>query len=119
MNPVIGLSLGRIAVGAAAVANPHIAARMFQLDPVSNPQVPYVTRLFGSREIALGLATLLTQGKAQRGLIGIGVLVDGADAATGYLAMQDGTVSRKTAMTLIGPAVGATVSGLVGLLRRR
>ena len=47
------------------------------------------------------------------------IAVDAADAATGYLAMQDGTVSKKTAMTLIGPAVGATVSGLVGLLRRR
>jgi hypothetical protein len=119
MNPVIGLSLGRIAVGAAAVANPQLAARMFQLDPVGSPQVPYVTRLFGSREIALGLATLAARGRSQRGMIGLGVLVDAADAATGYLAMQDGTVSKKTAMTLIGPAVGATVSGLVGLLRRR
>lgn len=118
MNPVIGLSLGRIAVGAAAVANPELAARTFRLDPVSNPQVPYVTRLFGTREIALGVATLVSRGRSQRGLIGIGVLVDAADAATGYLAMQDGTVSRKTAMTLIGPAVGATVSGLIGLLRR-
>ena len=118
MNPVIGLSIGRIAVGAASVANPHIAARMFQLDPVRNPQVPYVTRLFGTREIALGLATLLTRGRAQRTLTGLGVLVDTADAATGYLALRDGTVTRKTAMTLIGPALGATASGVIGLLRR-
>lgn len=118
MNPVIGLSLGRIAVGATALASPELAARMFQLDPVSNPQVPYVARLFGSREIALGLVTLLARGKAQRGLIGLGILVDGADAATGYLAMQDGTVSRKTALTLIAPAVGAMGSGLIGLLKR-
>ena len=118
MNPVIGLSLGRIAVGATALASPELAARMFQLDPVSNPQVPYVARLFGSREIALGLVTLLARGNAQRGLIGLGILVDGADAATGYLAMQDGTVSRKTALTLIAPAVGAMGSGLIGLLKR-
>lgn len=118
MNPVIGLSIGRIAVGATALASPELAARMFQLDPVTNPQVPYVTRLFGSREVALGLVTLLARGKAQRGLIGLGILVDGADAATGYLAMQDGSVSRKTALTLIGPAVGAMGSGLIGLLKR-
>ena len=118
MNPVIGLSLGRIAVGSVALANPVAAARLFQLDPVSNPQVPYVTRLFGSREVALGLVTLLARGKTQRGLIGVGVLVDAADAATGYLAMQDGSVSRKTALTLIGPAVGAAGSGLIGLLKR-
>lgn len=118
MNPVIGLSLGRIAVGAAALANPQAAAKMFQLDPVTNPQVPYVVRLFGSREIAIGAATLVARGKTQRALIGLGILVDGADAATGYLAMQDGSVSRKTAMTLIGPAVGAVGSGVIGLLKR-
>ncbi len=118
MNPVIGLSLGRIAVGSVALANPEAAARLFQLDPVSNPQVPYVTRLFGSREVALGLVTLLASGRSQRALIGVGILVDGADAATGYLAMQSGAVSRKTAMTLIGPAAGAMASGVLGLLRR-
>jgi hypothetical protein len=118
MNPVIGLSLGRIAVGTAAIANPQAAARIFQLDPVTNPQVPYVTRLFGSREIALGVATLIARGKTQRAMIGLGILVDAADAGTGYLAMQDGSVSRKTAMTLIAPAVGAVGSGLIGLLKR-
>ena len=118
MNPVIGLSLGRIAVGSVALANPEAAARLLQLDPVSNPQVPYVTRLFGSREVALGLVTLLARGKAQRGVIGLGVVVDSADAATGYLALQDGSASRKTALTLIGPAIGAAGAGLIGLLRR-
>ena len=52
---------------------------------MTNPQVPYVTRLFGSREIALGAATLLARGKAQRGLVLAGILVDAADAATGDL----------------------------------
>jgi len=118
MNPVIGLSLGRVAVGAVAVADPERAARVFQLDPVSNPQLPYLTRLFGIREIALGLATLMSSGKSRKGMIGIGILVDAADGATGYLAMQDGTVSRKTAMTLIAPAVGAVGSGLLALVKR-
>jgi hypothetical protein len=118
MNPVIGLSFGRIALGTAALVNPQAAAKLLQLDPVTNPQVSYVVRLFGSREIALGVVTLLTRGKAQRGVIGLGVLVDGADAATGYLAMKDGTVSRKTAMTLVGPAVGAMASGALGLFKR-
>jgi hypothetical protein len=118
MNPVIGLSIGRIAVGAAALVNPQLGARMFQLDPVSNPQLPYLTRLFGSREVALGIVTLLVRGKrAQRGVIGLGILVDAADATAGYLAMQDGSVSRKAAMAVIGPAVGAVASGAVGLVR--
>jgi hypothetical protein len=118
MNPVIGLSLGRIAVGAAALANPDASAKLFRLDPTTNPQVPYLMRLFGSREVALGLVTLLARGKAQRGVIGVGVLVDAADAATGYLAMQDGSVNRKTAMALVVPALGATASGVLALFRR-
>lgn len=118
MNPVIGLSLGRIAVGAAAVANPELAARTFQLDPVSNRQLPYVLRLFGAREIALGLVTLFAGGKTRRGVIAVGVAVDAADATTAYLAMQDGSVSKKTAYTLLAPAVGAVASGLLALVKR-
>ncbi|MFC7494083.1 MULTISPECIES: DUF4267 domain-containing protein [unclassified Nocardioides] len=118
MNPVIGLSIGRIAVGATALANPEFAARTFQLDTASNPQVAYMTRLFGSREVALGVVTLLVRGrKAQRGLIGVGILVDAADAATGYLGMQEGVVTRKAAMGVIAPALGAVASGVVGFVR--
>lgn len=118
MNPVIGLSFGRVAIGTVALANPDLATKLFRLDPATNPQLPYLTRLFGSREIALGLITLLARGKTQRNVVLAGILVDAADAATGYLAMQEGTVSKKTALTLIAPAVGAVGSGISGLFRR-
>lgn len=118
MNPVFGLSIGRIAVGAVAVANPELAAKTLQLDSVSNPQVPYVLRLFGAREIALGLVTLFARGKAAKGVIAVGVAVDATDAAAGYFGMNDGSITKKTAMTLMVPAVGAVASGLLGLARR-
>ena len=119
MNSLIGLSLGRIAVGTLAVANPAMAAKTFQLDATSNPQVPYVLRLFGAREIALGLVTLFAGGKTRRGVIAVGVGVDGVDAATAYFAMRDGTVTKKTAYTLLAPAVGAVGSGLLALVKRQ
>jgi hypothetical protein len=115
MNPVIGLSLGRIAVGTLAVANPDLVAKTLQLDASANPQLSYVTRLFGTREIALGLVTLLARGKNRRNLTVAGILVDAADGAIGYVGMKDGTVSKRTAFTLIGPAIGAVGSGLSGL----
>jgi hypothetical protein len=118
MNPVIGLSLGRVAIGSVALANPDLAAKLFQLDPAANPQLPYLTRLFGSREVAIGLVTLLAGGTTRRNLVLAGILVDAADAATGYLAMHEGTVSKKTALALIAPAVGAVGSGVAGLFRR-
>lgn len=115
MNPVTGLSLGRIAVGAVSLADPNLAGKLFQLDPASNRQLSYVTRLFGSREVALGLATLVARGRTRRNLVLLGVLVDAADAGTGYLGIQEGTVSKQTGGALIGPAVGAVLAGLLGL----
>jgi hypothetical protein len=115
MNPVIGLSLGRVAVGTVALANPDLAAKALQLDASANPQLSYVTRLFGTREIAIGLVTVLARGKTRRNLVIAGILVDAADAATGYLGVKDGTISKKSAFTLIGPAIGAIGSGLSGL----
>ena len=118
MNPVLGLSLGRIAIGSVAVANPDLAAKLFQLDTASNPQLPYLTRLFGSREVVLGLVTLLSRDTARRNLVAAGLVVDAADAATGYLAMRDGTVPKRTAATIIAPALGAVGTGVSALLRR-
>jgi hypothetical protein len=118
MNPVIGLSLGRIAFGATALVNPDLTARTVQLDPVANPQLPFAIRLLGTRDLALGLATLVSRGRAQRGMLGLGVLVDGGDAAAAYLAMQHGALTRKTALIVVAPAVAAVGSGLVGLLKR-
>lgn len=115
MNPVTGLSLGRIALGAVALADPRLAGRLLNLDPVGNPQLAYVGRLFGSREVALGAATLVARGKTRRNLVLLGVLVDAADAGTGYLGIQDGTVSKQSATPLIGAAVGAVLAGLLGV----
>lgn len=118
MNPVTGLALGRMAVGAVALADPTRAARLLQLDVDANPQLPYLARLFGSREVVLGVATLLARGSTRRNLVLAGIAVDAADAATGYLGMRDGQVSRTAGLALVGPAVGAIASGVSGLARR-
>jgi len=115
MNSVTGLSLGRITLGAVALADPQRAGRLLQLDPANNPQLSYVGRMFGSREIALGLATLVATGKARRNLILLGALVDLADAGTGYLGIREGSVSKQTGGALIAPAFGAVAAGLLGL----
>lgn len=118
MNAVTGLSLGRIAVGAVSLAKPGLAAGMFGLDIERNPQGPYLARLFGSRELALGAATLLARGTARRNLVLAGIGVDLADAATGVLGIQDRSVPVKTGAMLIAPAIGAVLSGIAGLRAR-
>lgn len=118
MDPLIGLSLGRIVVGAAAVADPTRAARLFQLDPDNNRQLPVMTRFFGSREIAIGVITLAARGRARRRVALTGVAVDGADAFAGIQAMQDGVITTKAGIALTVPAVLAALTGLKVVTRR-
>jgi hypothetical protein len=119
MNPVNGLALGRIAVGATALASPALAAKLFRLDLARNPQLPYLSRLFGSREIALGAITLFARGNARRRLIALGMAVDGADGFASYDAMRSGIVPQSTGIMLTAPAVGAVLAGAVGLATER
>jgi hypothetical protein len=118
MNPVTGLSLGRIAIGAAALAAPDVAGRLFKLDSAANPQLPYMLRMFGSREVALGAITLVSSGGARRKLVALGIAVDGADAYAGYAAMADKSVDQKTGIGLVAPAVFAVGAGIVALFSR-
>ncbi len=115
MNPVIGLSLGRIVVGIVSFAQPALAAKMLGLDVASNPQGPYLARLFGSREIAIGAATLMARGKTRRNLVLAGIGVDASDAAAGVLGIQDKSVPARAGAMLIVPAILAVLSGFAGL----
>jgi len=118
VNPVIGLSLGRIAVGLLSFLRPALAAKLFGLDIANNPQGPYLARLFGSREIAIGSATLLARGKTRRNLVLAGIAVDAADAATGVLGIKDKSVPVRTGAMLIVPAILAALSGVAGLRQK-
>lgn len=117
MNPVTGLSLARIGIGAVALASPDLASKLFRLDAASNPQLPYLSRMFGSRELALGAITLFAKGRARRNLALVGMSVDGMDAVAGYLAGRDGYVDQTTSAFLTGPAVLAVLAGGAGLRR--
>jgi hypothetical protein len=119
MNPVNGLAVGRIAIGLTALASPAAAAKLFRLDAAANPQLPYMSRLFGSREVALGALTLLARGAARRRLVALGIAIDGADGFAGFDAMRSGTVSRSVGVSLTVPAVGAMVAGAIGLATER
>lgn len=115
MDPVIGLNIGRIAVGVVALTKPDLLARTMGLD-VSNAQWPYVSRMFGGREIALGAVTLLAAGTARRNLVAAGMLVDGIDAASGVLAIREKSVHPALAGGLAATGLVAVATG-AGALR--
>lgn len=115
MSPVTTLSLGRIAAGLGAYADPELAGKLFGLDAVGSPQAPYVARLFAAREVALGAVTLLARGRARRPVLMIGIAVDLADTATAVLGVRDRTVPTRGGVALIAPALAAVLAGASGL----
>ena len=115
MDPITGLAVGRISIGAIALVSPKLAAKMFLLDPQGNPQLGLMTRLFASREIALGAITLATTGTARRALVQVGVAVDGADVLAGLAATATGAVPKTTGLLFTAVAAGALAAGATSL----
>jgi hypothetical protein len=104
----------RVAIGAGTWIAPRLAGRLFGLDAVANPQLPYVARLFGVRDVALGAGLQLSSGDNRRLWLRLGILCDAADFAAGILAGRRGELSRfstvlVTAPALVGVGVGVAV----------
>ena len=118
MNPIIGLSLGRIVVGLMFFLRPDLAARIMGQDLERNPELALGARLFGSRDVALGTATLLAKGTARRNLVVAGIAVDAADAGAAALGFQDKSVRPVPAALLAGVALMAVGQGIVALRKK-
>jgi hypothetical protein len=105
----------RLAVGASAWATPRLAGRAFGLDAAANPQSPYLARLFGIRDIALGVGALSTTGEARRQWLTLGVICDAADAAAGIFAGRGGYLPKVPTVLVTGVALAAAGMGLAAL----
>jgi hypothetical protein len=105
----------RMAVGTSAWATPRLAGKAFGLDAAGNPQSPYLARLFGIRDIALGVGALSTTGEARRQWITLGVMCDVADALAGLLAGRAGYLPKVPTVLVTGVAVAAAGMGLSAL----
>ncbi|MEV5002249.1 hypothetical protein [Nocardioides sp. LML1-1-1.1] len=119
MDPVTGLSIGRILVGIVALVAPSTAARLFGVTPAANPQLGIFGRMFGAREIALGAVTLASRGALRRNLTVVGIAVDGADVASGALEITAGGVPKLQGGALVGVAAGAVGAGIAALVLSR
>jgi hypothetical protein len=105
----------RIGVGAVAWLTPNLAARLFGLDPAGNPQAPYLGRLFGIRDVALGGGTLIAEGEARRSWLAAGLACDVADTAAALLGRRAGYLSAPVAFLLAAPALSGVALGVIAL----
>ena len=103
------LAVARIVIGAAAWVAPERSLRAGMLD--ADPQSPFLLRLFGVRDAALGVATLMAPPSAKPALLKVGMAVDGADAGAALLALRSGAIRPVTGMIFAGAALAAVASG--------
>ena len=114
MDNITGLSVGRVVIGTGMLLAPRKALRAGLMDAAA-PQSPYLARMFGSREIALGALTLLAAPEHKPSLVRAGIAIDVADAAAGLLAIRSRAFGTARGAVLTGAAVAAVVSGVTSL----
>lgn len=103
------LILMRTFVGVSALLTPRLAARIFGVDPDSSSA--WVTRLFGSRELALAGVLLAATPEQLPTVAALGAAIDTADVASSLVEHGRGSVST---YTLISGGVGAAVFAALG-----
>lgn len=105
----------RASIGAGTWFAPRLAGRLFGLDADANPQLPYVGRLFGVRDVALAAGLALSSAQARRLWLQLGMACDAADAAAGILAGRNGELSKVSSVLVTAPALLAVALQLAEL----
>ena len=118
MDNATTLSLARIALGAGAWVAPEFGLKVAMLDPTA-PQSPYLARLFGVRDVALGVLTLMAEPAHKAALLKLGILVDAGDAAAAVLALKAGALKPPTGAALAGAAAGGVIAGAIAVGQHR
>lgn len=93
---VAALAAGRIVAGMLAWTSPRVTARAFGME-ADGGQSHYAWRLFGIRDIVIGVGTLLSSGAQRRAFVTAGLACDMGDGAAGAVAMSRGNFTRSTA----------------------
>jgi hypothetical protein len=115
IGPRDALVTTRTAIGVGSWAAPGLAGGLFGLDVAANPQSPYLARLFGVRDLALGVGVAATQGEARKLWLKIGIACDLADAAAGVLAGRGKYLDPIPTALVTGTALLATGLGVLAL----
>jgi hypothetical protein len=118
LNPTTSLPLLRIAAGAGAYAFPDLTGKVLGLKLKDNHDAVFLGRLFGARDVLLGLGTLASTGEAKKLWWRLGIIADVADAGAGILGVRAGAPKRghimSTAAALGAVGLGISALGSVG-----
>ena len=113
---VVALAAMRIGIGGLAWAKPDLTSRLFGFT-APDEQGRYLWRLFGVRDLVVGLGTVTSSGDRRRTWARVGMACDVADGAAG--ALGRGSVSPTSAAAMIGVPAAAVGFGAWALRPRR
>jgi hypothetical protein len=108
------MALGRIGAGALSWANPPMSAKVFG---VKGDPSAYLARLFGIRDIALGLGVLSRNPTIRKSTLRMGIMIDTLDTAAGVLEARDGKLTLAGTALLVGGAASFIALGAIALSR--
>jgi hypothetical protein len=114
MNPKQALPGLRIAIGAGAFAAPELTGKIFGLNTKDNHDAVFLGRLFGIRDVALGIGQTVAGGEAEGLWWQLGVVCDLADAVAAVLMLKTGGPKRASVMAA-ATAIGAAAMGVAAL----
>ncbi len=103
--------VARCSLGAASLVVPRLTIRMLQLDIEPNPPAEFLIRIFGVRDIFLGVAPFLISDPGRSTVLGSATGVDLSDLAVAALAGLTGRIPPRAAIIISGAAlIGAVLS---------
>lgn len=106
----------RFLLGTLSLVFPRLSSRLMLLDPDRNPSSSYLVRLFGGRDIFLGVAALVVPREHRNRILGYAAPIDLADATAAATAGLRGQISPQAAVLaaasgLLGACLGAAAAG--------
>ena len=107
------LAGGRVAWGALALAAPGLSVKLAGMGGRDAPELRYLIRVFGSRDVALGAGYLMSDPAARRRWRRLCLLVDACDTAAGLVHLVRGDVPRGPMAGLV--AITGTYTALDAL----
>ena len=107
---IAALAIGRIVAGVLTWISPSLTARVFGM-AADDGQSHYAWRLFGVRDVVIGIGTLQSSGPLRRAFITAGLACDVGDGAAGAIALSRGDFQRSSAGAPVTVPVLAVVLG--------
>ena len=110
--------VGRFGLGAVSLIFPRFTARLLQMDPDANPATSFLMRLFGVRDIFLGVAPLLVSGAGRSRILGAATGVDLTDATAAVIAGLTRQIPPRAAVVAAAAALAGACLSAATLGRR-